>query len=109
MSDSRREFYRVIYPLDERPTVTVGRLVHAVVDCSERGLRYEVKDRRVPQLGAEFKGRLRFRRGAEILVNGEVIRARSGLVVVKLDPPLPFGEILSEQRYLRGKGYTLRD
>jgi len=109
MPESRREFYRVAYPLGQRPTIAFGRLVHEVVDCSEKGLRYAVKDRRVPAVGAVVEGVIQFRRGSEITVTGEVIRARGGLVVLALDPALPFGEVLAEQRYLRSKGYTLRE
>lgn len=107
--ESRRSLYRINYPLVERPTLQVGRLLYEVVDCSERGLRYEVRDRRVPSLGTVLAGQVQFRRGAEVEITGEVIRARAGLVVLALEPALPFAEILAEQRYLRAKGYSLRD
>jgi|SRR5437868_16025 hypothetical protein len=106
---SRREVYRVVYPLVERPTFEVGRYLYEVVDLSERGLRYEVRDRRMPTVGSEVGGRLQFRRGEEVPVVGQVLRAQQGEVVLQLEPPLPFAEVLAEQRYLRGKGYTLRD
>jgi hypothetical protein len=107
---SRRALYRVIYPLIERPTFQVGRLRYEVIDCSERGLRYEVKDRRVPALGTPLGGLLLFRRGGSIDLTGEVIRTRVGTVALALDSPgIPFGDILAEQRYLRSRGYMLRD
>ena len=106
---SRRQLYRIVYPLSERPTFEVGRFVFEVVDCSERGLRYEVKDRRVPAVGTELAGRLSFRRGDDIDVAGEVIRAREGIVVLALDPPIPFADIMAEQRYLRMRGYLPRE
>ncbi len=106
---SRRQLYRVVYPLSERPTFEVGRFVFEVVDCSERGLRYEVKDRRMPVVGSQIAGRIAFRRGDEIAVTGEVIRARDGTVVLELDPPIPFADIMAEQRYLRTRGYLSRE
>lgn len=106
---SRRAVYRIVYPLVERPTLQVGRFLYEVVDCSENGLRYEVRDRRVPALGTVLGGELQFRRGVEIDITGEVIRTMGDLVVLALDPALPFGEVLAEQRYLRARGYTLRD
>jgi hypothetical protein len=108
-SSSRRELYRIIYPLVERPTFEVGRYLYEVIDCSEKGLRYEVRDRRPPTVGTQLGGSMQFLRGAEIEVVGEVIRSRGGVVVLALDPPLPFAEVLAEQRYLRAKGYTLRE
>lgn len=106
---SRRALYRVVYPLVERPTFEVGRYMYEVVDCSEKGLRYEVHDHRMPTVGSEIGGRIVFRRGEELDVTGEVIRARDGVVVLALVPPLPFAEILEEQRYLRSRGYLLKD
>lgn len=110
MSDqSRRAVYRIQYPLAERPTLEIGRHLYEVADCSEQGIRYEIKSGRAPAVGTELGGVLQFRRGAEIEVAGEVIRASSGIVVLALDPPLPFAEVLAEQRYLRAKGYSLKD
>ncbi len=106
---SRRQLYRVVYPLSERPTFEVGRFVYEVVDCSERGLRYEVRDRRMPAVGSALAGRISFRRGDEIEVTGEVIRAHDGMVVLELDPAIPFADIMAEQRYLRMRGYLSRD
>jgi hypothetical protein len=109
-SISRRALYRIIYPITERPVFEIGRFAYEVIDCSERGLRYEVKDRRVPALGTPLGGHLMFRRGGSVEVTGEVIRARAGTVALALDAPgVPFSEILAEQRYLRSRGFTLRD
>ncbi|HEY4130792.1 MAG TPA: PilZ domain-containing protein [Gemmatimonadaceae bacterium] len=109
MTDSRRSHYRVVYPIEERPTFNVGRFFHEVVDLSEKGLRYEVKDRRVPTVGSKVAGTLAFKRGGDLAITGEVIRSRGGLVVIVLDKPLEFAEVLAEQKYLRTKGYTLLD
>jgi hypothetical protein len=107
---SRRALYRIIYPLDERPAFEIGRFVYEVIDCSERGIRYEVKDRRVPALGTPLGGTLIFRRGGSVEITGEVIRTRGPTVALALDMPgIPFSDILAEQRYLRARGYTLRD
>lgn len=107
---SRRALYRIVYPLDERPTFEIGRFVYEVVDCSERGVRYEIKDRRVPEVGTPLGGTVLFRRGAQVEVTGEVIRTREATVVLILDAPgIPFADILAEQRYLRSRGYSLRD
>ncbi len=109
-SISRRALYRIVYPLNERPVFEIGRLTFEVIDCSERGLRYEVKDRRVPPLGTPLGGQLVFRRGGSVEVTGEVIRTRAGTVALALDAPgIPFSDILGEQRYLRSRGFTLRD
>ena len=107
---SRRALYRVSYPIGERPTLDMGRLVHEIVDCSEQGLRYHVLDLRMPEIGTLLGGIIKFRRGRQVEVTGEVTRASDGLVVLVLDSPgIRFSDILLEQRYLRGKGFSLKD
>jgi hypothetical protein len=109
-AESRRALYRITYPLSERPFFDLGRLSFAIVDCSEQGLRYEVLGRALPAVGSRVGGTIRFRRGVEAEVTGEVTRARAGLVVLLLDSPgIRFSDILLEQRYLRKRGFTLRD
>ena len=110
MSESRRAHYRVTYPMAERPSFEMGRNRYEVVQCSERGLRYEVPDSRFPALGSEVGGVIQFRRGTRVEVVGEVTRAHSGEAVLFLRMRgIPFSEMLLEQQYLRSKGYTLVD
>ena len=104
----QRQLYRIIYPIMERPTFESGRFVHEVLDCSEKGLRYEMKEGTLPLLAAQVAGVLHFRRGDDVEVEGEVLRSGNGIVVLTLTPPLPFAEIMAEQRYLRSKGYPLK-
>jgi hypothetical protein len=107
---SRRELYRIVYPLAERPTLEVGRALYEVVDCSELGLRYYVPNRRMPEIGTPVNGILCFRRGAQIAIDGAVIRTGGGLVAIALTQPgTTFYQVLTEQRYLRAKGYTLSE
>jgi hypothetical protein len=108
---SRRALYRIVYPMAERPTFRIGRYAYEVLDCSERGLRYAVKNRRIPSVGTPVAGIVVFRReGASVEITGEVIRARGEVVVLALeDPGIPFSHILAEQRYLRARGFTARD
>jgi len=110
MPESRRAHYRVTYPIAERPSFEIGRNTYEVLQCSERGVRYEVPDRRFPALGGELGGIIQFRRGARVEVAGEVTRAHRGEVVLFLRlQGIPFSEMLLEQQYLRSKGYTLVD
>jgi hypothetical protein len=107
---SRRAHFRIVYPLVERPAFEVGRFVYEVIDCSELGLRFEVRDRRVITVGTQMEGTVVFRRGESINVTGQVLRSQGGMVVLVLDAPgITFSGILGEQRYLRSKGYKLRE
>jgi hypothetical protein len=102
---SRRNLYRIVYPLEERPSLEVGRSLHIVVDCSERGIRYELNHQRIPALGSQVTGTLHFRRGESVRVEGVILRTERGIIVLSLNPPLPFAAMMAEQRYLRSKGF----
>src|ERR1700748_3007764 len=91
---SRRATYRIVYPLDERPYFEVGRAIHEIVDVSERGLRCEVKTSDQPKEGELVAGRISFRGSDPVVVTGQVIRARPGLVILAFEPPgVPYSNI----------------
>lgn len=110
MPESRRNHYRVMYPFAERPSLATGRTSFEVVECSERGLRYALGERRSPTMGSQIIGRLEFRSGEAIDVVGDVVRLQDGFVALALQAPgIPFAVVIHEQRYLRKKGYKVTD
>jgi hypothetical protein len=109
MSESRRALYRIAYPAAERPIFIVGLSICEIVDCSETGLRYDVRERHTPPVGAKITGTIQLRSGGKLPVSGTVVRVDQGYVALALESPVPFANILTEQRWLRAKGYTLRD
>jgi hypothetical protein len=106
---SRRALYRIVYPLAERPAFEVGQSLHDVVDCSERGIRFELNHQRIPAVGSQCIGVLHFRRGESVRVEGQILRVLRGVVVLALNPPLAFAQVMAEQRYLRSRGFLLRE
>lgn len=74
-----------------------------VVDCSESGLRYELKARDpLPPAGTTVQGTVRFKRGREVDVIGRVARHYGDTVALSLEGDgIPFRLILDEQQYLR--------
>lgn len=97
-----RSAYRIPYPFIESPRLIVGTRVLQVVDCSERGLRFRVSAQESPELGVRIQGRLRFPRGAEVTIDGTVVRITEDEVALHLtEPGVPFRVILQEQIHLR--------
>lgn len=95
---SRRAVYRVVYPVRERPTLVVGSESFSIIDCSELGLRYQVPDLHRPNVGGTVAGRVRFRRGVEIPVNGEVVRVQDGTVALWFrTEAIPLAEMVAER------------
>ena len=99
--DNRREFYRIPFPRTERPRMVVGTTIAEVIECSERGLSYRpVGDD--GGVGDVVEGRLRFPRGVELPIRGEVVRVRDDRVAVELQGSgIPFAVIFQEQLRLR--------
>lgn len=95
---SRRAVYRVVYPVRERPTFAVGPESFSVVDCSELGLRYQVPEVHRPNVGDTIAGRVRFRRGVDVSVSGEVVRVQDGTVALWFrSESIPFAEMVAER------------
>jgi hypothetical protein len=102
MAANRRDFYRIPYPPDDRPRFVLGDSISEVLDCSERGLRFRSSSPDIPALGSYVIGRLRFQRGEELHLSGEVVRVENAEVAISLvESGIPFGTILQEQFYLR--------
>jgi hypothetical protein len=104
---SRRNLYRIVYPLDERPALEIERSLYEVLDCSERGIRYMLNHQKIPAVGSRAVGLLHFRRGESVRVEGVILRTERGVVVLSLNPPLAFAQMMAEQRYLRSKGFLI--
>jgi hypothetical protein len=97
-----RSYYRIQYPLAERPTLLADGHAFPVLDCSEHGLRYIRKLPQPLEVGDIVRGVLTFRRGPQTVVEGEVVRIQGDQVALHLNiTPIPMGMILTEQRYLR--------
>jgi len=97
-----REFFRIVYPWDERPRFVLRSQICEVLDCSERGLRFRVESPGALAVGSEISGRLRLNRGPEVVVAGVVVRVGDGEIALSLqEPGVSFHLILKEQIRLR--------
>jgi hypothetical protein len=97
-----RAHFRVKYPIDARPRLIVEGRVYDVIDCSEGGVLYFIKEGPIPEKGSAVRGRIRFKRGEEVEIAGEVVRVQNELVAWRLtEARIPLATIIAEQRYLR--------
>jgi hypothetical protein len=101
-----RAHFRIEYPPRLRPTFVPERdaVVHPVVDCSERGFRFDAQTMKAvfSRKGTAIRGELRFPTGVSAPVAGVVVRVQSGEVAVHLtEISIPFRVILGEQVFLR--------
>lgn len=99
--DNRREYYRIPFPESQRPRMIVGLSISQVIDCSERGLSYEPAAEPA-DVGDVVEGRIRFPRGVELPIRGEVVRVGADRVSLALKGTgIPFAIIFQEQLHLR--------
>jgi hypothetical protein len=106
MFDQRREreYYRIQYPVRERPRFLVDGRDYEVLNCSEMGVCYVVPGEAPVVPGDVVHGKIRFSRGDEVEIEGVVVRVQDGTVALHLSGmPIPFVVIFNEQRYLRQK------
>jgi hypothetical protein len=98
---SERQYYRLDFPLKERPELLVGSDSMPVVEVSERGLRFEPAPSHASAIGDRLQGVVRFRRAGEVDITGTISRAQgSSLVLILEGRGVPYAAILEEQRYL---------
>lgn len=99
-----RRHYRLRFPLRERPRLLLDAGEREVVDCSEGGLRYRAARGEAPAPGTPLSGRVRFRRGREVEIVGEVVRVMRGEVAVRFTAAgIPMAVMFDEQRFLRAR------
>lgn len=101
----RRGFERIEYGPDtaERPVFLSGGGTFEVVDCAERGLRYVAASERLPAIGSDVRGTIRFPDGPEVPVEGVVVRAGGDGVAVNFTQIWIDKEVIErERRRLRG-------
>lgn len=104
---NRRGFYRVQYPLPARPRLLLDSpgAVHAVcevIECSERGLRFQTPTQWMLPVGSTVSGTMSFARGPSVRVAGSVVRMQQDEVAILLNrQAIPLATVLDEQRWLR--------
>jgi len=96
---SRREFFRLPYPVTTGATLAVEGANYKVGEVSERGLRI-VSDLGKFPLEAEVRGELILTMGVRCTISGRVLRVEDGAVVVKLERGPTTYDVIREQRHL---------
>ena len=114
----RRGFERVEYGHEagERPVFLSGGGTYEVVDCAERGLRYVPPGGRLPEIGSDVRGTIRFPDGPEVPVEGVVVRAGGHITDAGLKELTGMDKlewldkevIERERRRMRGPGHFAR-
>lgn len=106
MSEQRREYFRVEFPLGFRPKLSIMGDSFDVLDISECGIRFLIGDDVNFIIGTHINGSIRFSDGEELVCKGVVLRKEFGSVAVHHDVPVPLARIRLEHLNLIRNFYS---
>ena len=96
---SRREFFRLPYPVTTGATVAVDGTNYTVAEISEGGLRLTCSSAKFP-LEERVQGTLVLTAGVRCTVTGTVLRIEDRCIVLKLSRGPTSYDVFREQRHL---------
>ena len=96
---SRREYFRLPYPITTGAVLTVNGTNYKVDELSERGLRIVTGVGRLPQ-DTPIEGTLALVMGTRCTVQGVVLRVDDNAFIVRIDKGLKGYDIMREQVFV---------
>ena len=96
---SRREYFRLPYPITSGATLVVDGANYKVRELSERGLRVVAGFGRFP-VDAPVEGTLILTMGVRCPISGSVLRVEDDSVVLKLERGPSTRDVIREQLYV---------
>jgi hypothetical protein len=96
----RRSFFRLRYPLTERPQMESLYQQFETCEISERGIRFLNSLDNGFVAGQAIHATLTFRDGHQLPIEGRVLRLDKNEVVVMLSTGIPEARVMAEQRFL---------
>ena len=96
---TRREFFRLPYPVSSGATLSLEGANYTVGEISEGGLRVNCSGEQLP-VERSVQGTLVLNSGSRCMVIGTVLRVEDKCVIVKLSRGPSSQEVFREQRHL---------
>ena len=104
---NQRDHFRLEYPAADRPTILVQGTLYAVLDLSEKGVKFAVPKQFKPPPNKKIKATITFKDGKKIEIAGSVLRILEGKddnqCVMELSEGVPLPKMMEEQRILLKK------
>jgi hypothetical protein len=96
---SRREYFRLPYPITIGAVLTVNGTNYKVDELSEHGLRVVTGVGLLP-VDAPIQGTLTLAMGARCLVQGTVLRVDDNAFIIKIDKGIKGYDVIREQVFV---------
>ena len=101
---AQREHTRISFDVQDRPRLYLEDSRHAVLDCSETGVRFSTSRDPSPEIGTRVTGQIRFARGNEVAIEGVVVWILRDAAALRLMPPGIPSRVLEEEKRQAGGG-----
>jgi hypothetical protein len=95
----QRDYFRIPYPVTERPRLVIGVDEFQIVDLSESGARIAL-DSEPPAAVESFPATVQFKDGTTVKVVAAIQRQEQGELVLRFADNLPYAIIAAQQRRL---------
>ena len=106
--ENKRNYYRLVYPIGDRPILKLGKRSFIVFNVSEQGIKFIKGDEFHLKIDEIVSGVLVFGDRATFPIEARIYRIAQKQAVIVLSKNLPLKHIMEEQRYLIRKYGNLK-
>ena len=96
MNASTRKFFRIRYPVQERPRLRILAETFSVIDTCETGLLFFSKSAPRFNPDEEVNGQLVFHDGTRVKIRGRVLRRNKNEYAMELKQGIPLPKMMEE-------------
>jgi hypothetical protein len=96
----KRDFFRIPFPVAERPKLLVGLREYEVLDLSERGAKIAASECSPWNHEDAFTMTIRFKDGTSVTTTAELQRREVDHLILRFSQGLPYSIIVAQQRRL---------
>ncbi|OGI06977.1 MAG: hypothetical protein A2Y40_06790 [Candidatus Margulisbacteria bacterium GWF2_35_9] len=68
--NQKRDFFRIKYPVEEQPTLLIGKTEYIILDLSEKGIKFKLNPNQSILSEVEIKGKLYFDNEKTLVLRG---------------------------------------
>jgi hypothetical protein len=96
----RRNYFRIKFPITQRPRLVVNAAEFEVLELAETGARIIAGNAQVSESTGEFEATIEFPDGASAPITARVHRREGNQAVLRFAANLPYSIIAAQQRRL---------
>ena len=100
MVEQKREYFRLEYPYEYRPSLLYDEQQYPVMNISEFGVKFRAPNSQRFVVGQQLEVEIIFHDQEQYNCRGEVIRLEQASIVLHLTKPVPLHKIRSEHLVL---------